>query len=73
MLTTIIGRGHGGTRAMSHTLKASGVYMGDQLNGAGDLLPPGDMYEACRITGKYVKYLGDLKWDFSEIDRKSVV
>ena len=27
MLTTIIGRGHSGTRAMSHTLSASGVWM----------------------------------------------
>ena len=38
-LVTIIGRGHGGTRAMSHTLSQSGVYMGNTLNGSGDLLP----------------------------------
>ena len=49
MLITVIGRGHGGTRAMSHTLTASGVHMGALLNNSGDLLPPGDMYEACRV------------------------
>ena len=31
-LITIIGRGHSGTRAISHTLYASGVYMGRLLN-----------------------------------------
>ena len=44
VLTTIIGRGHSGTRAMSHTLSASGVWMGEPLNGSGDLLPPQAMY-----------------------------
>ncbi len=37
---TVIGRGHSGTRAMSHTLSASGVFMGSPLNESGDLLPP---------------------------------
>ena len=27
-MMTVIGRGHSGTRAISHTLYASGVYMG---------------------------------------------
>ena len=54
MLVTVIGRGHSGTRAMSHTLSASGVYMGDQLNGSGDLLPPEAMYAACRIIARHV-------------------
>lgn len=66
-LTTIIGRGHSGTRAMSHTLSASGVYMGAKLNGAGDLLPPEAMYEACRVMARHVRYLGNLKWDFSKL------
>ena len=48
-LITIIGRGHGGTRAMSHTLIASNVFMGDPLNRSGDLLPPQSMYDACRV------------------------
>ena len=39
-LITIIGRGHSGTRAMSHTLYASGVYMGRTLNRVGDKVPP---------------------------------
>lgn len=67
MLITIIGRGHSGTRAMSHTLSASGVYMGAQLNGSGDLVPPGEMYEACRVMGKYVIHKGGLEWDFSRV------
>ncbi|HEY3376221.1 MAG TPA: sulfotransferase [Armatimonadota bacterium] len=67
MLITVIGRGHSGTRAMSHTLSASGVYMGAQLNGSGDLLPPEDMYEACRVFAKYVRHLGGLEWDFSAL------
>lgn len=66
-LITIIGRGHGGTRAMSHTLQASGIYMGHPLNVSGDLLPPGDMYEACRVLARYVKWQGDLQWDFSAL------
>jgi hypothetical protein len=49
MMVTIIGRGHSGTRAISHTLSASGVYMGEPLNNSGDLIPPQDMYDACRI------------------------
>jgi hypothetical protein len=55
-LMTIIGRGHSGTRAMSHTLSASGVYMGEPLNVSGDLLPPGAMYDACRVFAQYVDW-----------------
>jgi hypothetical protein len=66
-LITIIGRGHGGTRAMSHTLSASNVYMGEPLNRSGDLLPPQEMYEACRVLARYVTWQGDLRWDFSAL------
>ena len=66
-LVTIIGRGHSGTRAMSHTLYASGVFMGDCLNRSGDMIPPGDMYEACRVMARYVQWKGDLRWDFSNL------
>mgnify|MGYP002632821038 CR=1 FL=1 len=65
MMTTVIGRGHSGTRAISHTLSASGVFMGAQLNGSGDIMPFEDMYEAARVMGKYVNHLGGTKWDFS--------
>lgn len=67
MLITVIGRGHSGTRAMSHTLSASGVCMGAQLNTSGDLIPPEEMYEACRVFARHVRYLGDLEWDFSAL------
>lgn len=67
MLITVIGRGHGGTRSMSHTLTASGVYMGEPLNKSGDLIPPEKMYDACRVFAQYVTYLGNNKWDFSRV------
>ena len=67
MLITVIGRGHSGTRAMSHTLSKSGVWMGEPLNGSGDLVPPESMYEACREFAKYVSYSGGMKWDFSRV------
>ena len=67
MMITTIGRGHSGTRAMSHTLSASGVYMGAQLNGSGDLVPADDMYEACRVMARHVVYLGENRWDFSKL------
>ncbi len=66
-LITVIGRGHSGTRAISHTLSESGVYMGDQLNVSGDLLPPDDLYEACRVMAKYVVHKGGVEWDFSKL------
>ena len=65
-LITVIGRGHSGTRIMSHTLYASGVYMGDALNPSGDLVPPWHLYDACRIFARYVHWQGGLSWDFSE-------
>jgi len=67
MMVTVIGRGHSGTRAMSHTLSESGVFMGEPRNGSGDLLPPQKMYEACRVFAKYVNYKGGLEWDFSKV------
>ena len=66
-LTTIIGRGHSGTRAMSHTLSASGVAMGAPLNGSGDLVPPDDMYEACRIFAEHVSWKGGLSWNWDAV------
>jgi len=67
MLTTIIGRGHSGTRAMSHTLSQSGVFMGEPLNVSGDLLPPEDMYEACRVIARHIPWRGGLEWDFEPV------
>jgi hypothetical protein len=69
---TIIGRGHSGTRAMSHTLSASGVFMGSPLNPSGDLLPPQDMYAASRLVGQRVRWLGGLEWDWSQLFNGSV-
>ncbi len=64
-IITIIGRGHSGTRAMSHTLYTSGVFMGRTINPSGDKVPPGDLYDACRVFAKYVAWTGGLNWDFS--------
>src|SRR5436190_18217241 len=69
---TIIGRGHSGTRAMSHTLSASGVFMGAPLNDAGDLLPPEGMYTACRLLARHVAWLGDLEWDWTALQAMEV-
>lgn len=66
-LITIIGRGHGGTRAISHTLIASSVFMGEPLNRSGDLLPPQAMYDACRVLARYVTWQGGLAWDFAAL------
>jgi hypothetical protein len=66
-MITIIGRGHSGTRAISHTLTASGVFMGEMLNESGDMLPPEDLYDACRVMGTYVVHLGNNQWDFSNL------
>lgn len=67
MMVTVIGRGHGGTRAMSHTLSKSGVFMGEPLNKPGDLIPPDDMYEACRVMARHVVHRGGLEWDFQKL------
>jgi len=64
-MITIIGRRHGGTRAMSHTLIASNVFMGEPLNRSGDLLPPQAMYDACRVLAQFVTWRGGVDWDFS--------
>ena len=66
-LITIIGRGHSGTRAISQTLYASGVYMGNTLNPSGDKVPPEAMYDACRVMGSHVKWNGGLSWDFAPL------
>jgi len=66
-LVTVIGRGHSGTRAISHTLYASGVYMGACLNRSGDLIPPEGMYEACRVLARHVEWKGGIEWDFSRL------
>lgn len=71
-LITIIGRGHSGTRAISHTLYASGVYMGRTINRSGDKVPPEEMYDACRVLAKYVKWNGDLSWDFSALHEMDI-
>ncbi len=66
-MITVIGRGHSGTRILSHTLHSSGVYMGRKLNESGDLVPAEVLYEACRVMARHVNYLGNLRWDFSKL------
>jgi hypothetical protein len=71
-LITIIGRGHGGTRAVSHTLMVSNVFMGEPLNRSGDLLPPQAMYDACRVLAHHVRWCGGLTWDFSSLHNMEI-
>jgi hypothetical protein len=71
-LITVIGRGHGGTRAIASTLRESGVYTGEPLNKSDDLLPPEPMYEACRVFARYVKHRGGLAWDFERVWKEPV-
>jgi hypothetical protein len=71
-MVTIIGRGHSGARAISHTLSQSGVFMGEPLNQSGDLLPPEDMYDACRVLARYVRWQGGLEWDWSALSTMEI-
>ena len=41
--------------------------MGAELNVSGDLIPPDDLYEACRVMARHVRQVGDWEWDFSEL------
>lgn len=71
-LITIIGRGHSGTRAISQTLSASGVFMGEPLNESGDLLPAEPMYEACRVAARSIRWEGGLRWDWSRLQEADI-
>lgn len=66
-LIIIIGRGHSGTRAISHTLTESGVFMGAELNQSGDLVPADEMYEACRVMARHVVHKGGVRWGFDAL------
>lgn len=72
-LVIVIGRGHGGTRAASFTLQASGFMMG-RTNACGDLVPfepwpqaCEPMYEAARMAGALVRSTGDGEWDLGDL------
>jgi len=67
MFVTVIGQGHSGTRAMSHTLTASGLFMGERLNSAGDLVPAKALYEASRIIARHVRWHGGIEWTWSDL------
>ncbi len=71
-LVTIIGRGHSGTRSISHTLYASGVFMGNLLNRSGDLVPPGQMYDACRVFARYVSRADGNEWNFDRVHEMEI-
>ncbi len=71
MIVAVIGRGHSGTRIISHALSKSGFFMGSKQNISGDTLhprfgKPRDMYSACKLVARHVRYVNDFKWDFSE-------
>ena len=64
-MIAIVGRGHSGTRVIAHTLYASGVFMGATINRSGDMVPAEELYEACRVMARQVRWQGGLHWDFS--------
>ena len=53
----VIGRGHSGTRVISHTLAQSGVFMG-RCNDSGDLVPGNAMYAACHLFARQRDFKG---------------
>jgi Sulfotransferase family len=66
-LVTVIGRGNSGTRVISQSLYASGVFLGETLNDCGDTVPPGAMYKACLLIAEHVRWTGELSWDFDQL------
>ena len=60
----VIGRAHSGTRILPDAMKDTGIYFGEPLNVASDLMPPDKMYEACRIFGPYVDRVDKYEWSF---------
>lgn len=63
----IIGRAHSGTRILPEAMIENGVYFGEPLNVASDLLPVDDIYAACRIFGPFVDYKGNYEWNFDQV------
>jgi hypothetical protein len=63
----VIGRGHGGTRLIASTLRLSGVFTGAPTNSSEDLVPPYDLYDACQIMARHVKYRGSYQWKFDKL------
>ena len=68
----IFGRSNSGTRVLPSCLEASGIFMGDPLNGSSDLIPPDDLYAACRMLGQHVIYQGKHQWDFSQVHQMGI-
>ena len=68
----IIGRGHSATRIIPEAMRDSGVYFGEPLNIASDLLPPDAAYRACRIFGQYVDQVSDYEWDFTRVINEEI-
>jgi hypothetical protein len=57
---------------MSHTLSASGVFMGSPLNESGDLLPPEAMYAATHLFARNVNWCGGLQWDWNSVHTSDI-
>jgi hypothetical protein len=71
-LITVIGRGHSGTRILSHTFYASGVFLGRRLNSLGDTVPPHAMYSACQVIARHVSWNDGLSWGFDKLHTMSI-
>lgn len=46
--------------------------MGARTNRAGDMIPPNDLYAACEVIAKHVKYLGNYRWDFEALNTMKI-
>jgi len=67
-IATVIGRGHGGTRAAISWLQSAGfdIECGMGLNNSQDRIHR-NAYECARIAGRHARHLGGARWDFSDL------
>ncbi|HWP59738.1 MAG TPA: sulfotransferase [Candidatus Acidoferrales bacterium] len=57
---------------MASTLRLSGVFTGAPTNSSEDLIPPYDLYDACRLMGRHVRYRGSYQWDFEALHQVEI-
>jgi len=68
----IIGRGKSGTRIPAQLILTGDGYIGRVINASLDKSPFYKIYEAARLVGEHVDYLGNYQWDFSKLHTMSM-